>query len=241
MVKILLNPDFVETNDVKQTGKYLLDLGDGTPAIELPVWLEKSKATDNHPNGKPWILLPKDNPTNRRYFSEDLFNETAVNGVVDVEVKTTAPRVLGATGVRQDVIKFLDDAEAIEYTELVDFGMNEYKAAKAQPKKKLEDMTIEELTAHIEQLKTGVKNVAIKGPSSFLEMFDEVQYNRYNELLAIAATNKANAPKAPRAKLTEEQKAARNEKRRVAEVSKAQALLNALQASLATPVEEDVE
>ena len=57
MAKIILN-----------NGVYFFDAEDGTPQVELVVWLEKSKANDKHPEGKPWIRLPKGNPTNRQYF-----------------------------------------------------------------------------------------------------------------------------------------------------------------------------
>lgn len=211
-------------------GKYLFDAQDGTPAIEVPVWLEKSKANDKHPDGKPWIKLPKGNPTNRVYFSEDLFLATAVDGVVEVEVKTTPPRVLGASGVKKDIIKFLSEEEAAEYTELVESAVAAYKEARSAGKKKPEEMTAEELEAYIEALRAGEKYVAAEGPKSFLDMFAEDQYNRYNELLAIATANKANAPKAPRRKLTEEEKAARAAKRTATQISKAQALLAALRA-----------
>lgn len=232
MAKIVLNPNYVASDDVKQTGKYLFDAEDGTPAIELTVWLEKSKANEAHPDGKPWILLPKENVTNRRYFSEDLFIETAVDGEVEVEVKTTPPRVLGATGVKQSVIKWLDEEEAETYTELVDGAVEAYKEAKASfKKKKPEEMTVEELEAYIEALKAGETPKVATGPKSFLDMFDEEEYELYNELLAKAAENKANAPRAPRRKLTEEEKAARAAKRREKEISKAEELLEALLAS----------
>lgn len=219
--------------------KYYFDAQDGTAAVEVPVWLEKSKANEKHPNGKPWIKLPKGNPTNRAYFSEDLFKATAVDGSVEVEVKTAPPRVLGATGVKKDVIKYLDEADAAEYTALVDGALEVYKATKGQGKKKLEDMTEEELMAYIKALRSGEKFVAAEGPKSFLDTLNEDQYNRYNELLAKAAENKANAPKAPRRKLTEAEKAARAEKRTITQISKAQALLDALRAPATPAVEED--
>lgn len=232
MAKIILNNDYVAENaDVKQTGKYLFDQENGTPITELFVWLEKSKANDKHPDGKPWIKLPANNITNRTYFSEDLFNDTAVDGVVEVEIKTTAPRVLGATGVRKDVIKFLNEEEVVEYTDLVETAVAAFKEARVSArKKKPEEMTKEELQAYIDALNNGTPITAAQGPKSFLDMFDEAGYTRYNELLAISAENKANAPKAPRRKLTDEERAARAEKRKANEISKAEALLAALQA-----------
>ena len=229
MAKIILNPNYVESDDVKQTGKYLFDVGDGAPAEELTVWLEKSKANEAHPDGKPWILLPKDNVTNRRYFSEDLFIATVVDGVVEVEVKTTPPRVLGATGVKQSIVKWLDEDDAKTYAELVDGAVEAYKEAKDSFKKKNpEEMTVEELEAYIEALKAGETPKVATGPKSFLDMFNEEEYELYNELLAKAAENKANAPRAPRRKLTEEEKAARAAKRKATEISKAEELLEAL-------------
>lgn len=210
-------------------GQYFFDAGDGTPAVETHVWLEKSKANDAHPDGKPWILLPKDNPTNRRYFSEDLFNATQVNGEVVVEVKTSAPRILGATGVKQDVIKFLSEEEAAEYTQLVENAVALYKSQKHSGSIKPEDMSAEQLEAYIAALRSGQPyNPAANAPKSFIDVFTSDEYDRYNELLAIAQENKANMPKAPRAKLTEEQKAARAAKRTQTELSKAEALLAAL-------------
>lgn len=233
MAKIILNKDYVATDDVKQTGKYLFDTEqDGAELEQLTVWLEKSKANEQHPDGKPWILLPKDNVTNRRYFSEDLFIATAIDGEVEVEVKTTPPRVLGATGVKQSILKWLNEEDAAMYTELVEGAVEAYKEAKSNfKKKKPEDMTIEELESYIKALKAGEKPKVATGPKSFLDMFTEEEYDLYNELLAKAAENKANAPRAPRRKLTEEEKAARAEKRVKKEISKAEELLEALLAT----------
>lgn len=233
MAKIILNPNYVDNGDVKQTGRYLFEVGDGSPSVELVVWLEKSKANDKHPDGKPWIKLPKDNVTNRAYFSEDLFINTQIDGEVDVEVKTAAPRVLGASGVRQDIVKYLDETTAAEYTALVNKATDAFREAKATSKKKRpEDMTPAELEAYIQALRDGVKYEAPAAPKGFIDMFDEAEYNRYNELLALAAENKANAPKATRQPLTEEQKAARAAKRQKAELSKAEALLATLRAEI---------
>jgi len=218
---------------IRLDGVYSFDAGDGSTPVETKVWLEKSKANDAHPDGKPWILLPKDNPTNRRYVSEDLFNTTVgsdtADGEMGVEVKTSAPRILGATGVKQDVIKFLSEDEAAEYTELVENAVAEYKATKSQGSIKPADMTAEQLEKYITALRAGVAySPTSDSPKSFIDVFDGEQYDRYNELLAIAAENKANMPKAPRAKLTDEQKAARAAKRTQTEISKAEALLAAL-------------
>ena len=210
-------------------GVYYFDAGDGTPAVQTKVWLEKSKANEAHPDGKPWILLPKGNPTNRSYFSEDLFNATQVDGSVSVEVKTTAPRILGATGVKQDVIKFLSPEEAAEYTELVDGAVALYKNSKVKTSLKPEEMTEEQLEAYIAALRSGQPfKPTSDAPKSFIDVFTAEQYDRYNELLAISAENKANLPKAPRAKLTEEQKAQRAVKRTQTEIAKAEAMLAAL-------------
>ena len=216
---------------VLKEGKFYFDAGDGSTPVECPVWLEKSKANEAHPDGKPWILLPKDNVANRRYYSVDLFHSTAVDGVVVVEIKTAAPRVLGATGVKQEVIKFLSEEEAAEYTKLVNDAVAIYKSRKAQGSLKLDEMDADQLTAYIEALKKGEKySPAENAPKSFIEVFTTAQYERYTELLAIAQENKANAPKAVRAKLTDEQKAVRAEKRRANELSKAEELLKKLQA-----------
>ena len=214
---------------ILEDGKYYFDACDGTDRVECPVWNEKSKASEAHPEGKPWIKLPKDNVTNRTYFSEDLFIASAVDGEVEVEVKTSAPRVLGATGVKQEIIKYLDDATAEEYTALVTNAVEAFKEAKASSRKlKPEEMTIEQLQAYITALENGEKIVAKTGPKSFLDMFTEEQYNRYNEILALSAENKANRPRAERRPLTDEEKAVRAQKRTNKEISKAQALLAAL-------------
>lgn len=212
-------------------GKYFFDAEDGTDAKECVVWLEKSKANKDHPDGKPWIKLPKDNVTNRAYFSEDLFKKENVNGEIIVPVKTTAPRVLGTSGVKQDIIKYLDDDTAEEYTTLVNGAVDKYKAAKANfKKKKPEEMSKEELEKYIECLKTGTKYTAGEAPKSFLDMFTEAELDRYNEILALAVENKANAPKVKRGPLSDEEKAARKAKRDANELSKAEKLLAALQA-----------
>jgi len=214
---------------IRIDGVYYFEAGDGTPAVQTKVWLEKSKANEAHPDGKPWILLPTGNATNRRYFSEDLFNATNVEGEVSVEVKTSAPRILGATGIKQDVIKFLSDEEAAEYTELVENAMTLYKGSKVSSSLKPADMTAEQLEEYIEALRNGVTYTpASSSAKSFIDVFTADQYDRYNELLAIATEAKANMPKAPRAKLTDEQKAARAIKKTQTEISKAEALLASL-------------
>lgn len=205
---------------------------DGDQDELCKVWNEKSKATEAHPEGKPWIVLPKDNSTNRTFFSEDKFIAEAVDGELEVVVKNSAPRVLGATGVKASITKYLDEETAQEYTNLVTNAVEQFRAAKADcKKKKPEEMSIEELKSYIAALEAGEKISVKTGPKSFLEMFTEDEYNRYNEILALAAENKANAPRAARRPLTDEEKAARATARKGKDISKAKALLEALMAA----------
>ena len=217
---------------ILEDGKYYFDAQDGSERVECKTWNEKSKANEAHPEGKPWIVLPKDNVTNRTYFSEDKFIAENIDGELEVEVKTSAPRVLGATGVKQEIIKYLDEATAAEYTDLVNGAVEKFKAEKANSKKlKPEEMTREQLQAYIDALEKGEKIVAKTGPKSFLDVFTEDEYNRYNEILALSAENKANRPRAERRPLTDEEKAVRAQKRTNKEISKAKALLEALMAN----------
>lgn len=220
---------------IKNGDKYYFDACDGTVPVEVPVWVETSKKNDKHPDGKHWIKLPKGNVTNRQYFSEELFEATQADGEVTVEVKTAAPRILGTSGVKQAIVKYLDADQAEEYETLVNSAVEAFKATKATGKKKKpEDMTVEELEAYINALKTGAPVAAsVAGPKSFMDMFSEQEYNRYNELIAIAQENKANAPRAKRGPLTDEEKAIRAEKRKANELTKAEKLLAALRASQA--------
>lgn len=223
-------------------GVYTFDAQDGSEPIECKVWLEKAKANEKHPDGKPHILLPKGNITNRRYFSLDLFNEKAINGEVEVAIKTEGPRILGASGVKQAVLKYLDEATAEEYTTLVNKALEDYKAVKGTKKTiRPEDMNAEQLEAYIEALKSGKKVTATTGPKSFLDMFNDVEYTRYNEILSLAAENKANAPKAVRGPLTPEEKQARDIKRVTNKISKAEALLNALKVGKIVEETEETE
>lgn len=217
---------------IKMDGQYYFDAEDGTEAVLCKTWVETSKKNEAHPDGKPWIVLPKGNITNRTYFSEEKFAAEAVNDEIEVEVKTSAPRVLGSNGVKKDIIKYLDEATAEEYTTLVTEAVEAYKAAKGTSKaKKPADMTIEELEAYIECLKNGTAYKAAKtGPKSFLDMFTDEQYTRYTEILALAQENKANMPKAKRGPLTDAEKEARAAKRKANELSKAEKLLAALKA-----------
>ena len=216
---------------IKENDKYYFDAQDGSERVECKTWNEKSKANDAHPEGKPWIVLPKDNVTNRTYFSEDKFLAENIDGELEVEVKTSAPRVLGATGVKQEILKYLDEETAAEYTTLVNTAVEKFKAEKANSKKlKPEEMTKEQLQAYIDALEKGEKIVAKTGPKSFLDVFTEDEYNRYNEILALSAENKANRPRAERRPLTDEEKAIRAQKRTNKEISKAKALLEALMA-----------
>lgn len=212
-----------------EEGNYVLDLGDGS-TMDCKVWIEKSKVSEKHPEGRPHILLPKDNPTNRRYIAEDLFNANAVNGELVVEVKTSGPRVLGSSGVSKNIVRYLNEEEAAEFTQLVESAQEAYRAAKASTrKKKPEEMTKEELEAFIHALETGESiKAATTGPRSFVDMFTEEENDRYNELVALSVENKANAPKPVRAKLTDEEKAARAIKRKQTTLNKAQQLLAAL-------------
>ena len=220
MAKIMLTKD-----------GYLFDQENGTEATPVKVWLEKSKANPTHPEGKPWIVLPTGNITNRKYVSEDLFIATAVDNELTIDVKDAPARVLGTSGVKKVIIKYLSDDEAVEYTDLVNAALEEFKGQKGQCKKKIEDMSIEELQAYIEARKTGQKP-AQGGRKTFIECFSQEDYDRYNELLAIATENKANAPKATRKPLTDEEKAARKEKAAQKEISAAEALLAKLLASV---------
>lgn len=224
-------------------GQFYFDPEDGSEAVAVKTWLETSKKNEAHPEGKLWIVLPKGNITNRQYFSVDKFEAEAVNDEITVEIKTSAPRVLGATGVKQEIIKYLDEETANEYTTLVTTAVEAYKAAKATSKKKKpEEMTVEELTAYIEALQNGeTYKVATTGPKSFLDMFSDEEYNRYNEILALAQENKANAPKAKRGPLTDEQKEARKVKNIKNKISKAQALLAAMRAGSTEETNEDYD
>lgn len=214
-------------------GQFYFDAEDGSEAVAVKTWLETSKKNEAHPDGKLWIVLPKNNVANRQYFSVDKFEAEAVNDEITVEVKVAAPRVLGATGVKQDIIKYLDEETAAEYTELVTAAVEAYKNAKTNSKKKKpEDMTVEELTAYITALQNGeTYKVGTTGPKSFLDMFSDEEYARYNEILALAQENKANAPKAKRGPLTDEQKEARKVKNIQNKINKAQALLAAMRAT----------
>lgn len=214
---------------VKKDEKYYF-VDSNEVETECVVWNEKSKANDKHPEGKPWIKLPKGNETNRAYFSEDLFIASNVNGEVEVEVKTSAPRVLGTSGVKQDIIKYLPEDVAEEYTTLVNGAVEAYKTAKASSrKKKPEEMDVDELQAYIDALKNGTPITTAKtGPKSFMDMFTDEEYDRYNEILALAQENKANMPKAKRGPLTDEEKAVRSAKRKANAISKAEKLLAAL-------------
>jgi len=237
MAKIIKNAKYVaKAGDDKQVGKYLFDAGDGSAPVDMTVWLEKSKANEKHPEGKPWIRCPKMTEVcNRGYFSEDLFIESDKGQGVVVEVKTAAARVLGASGVRAQDTKYLNEEDTKEFTTLVDGAVAKYKAAKGDGKKiKPEDMNKEQLEEYIAALKEGRKVNATTGPKSFIDMFTEVEYNRYQELLALNVENKANAPKAERKPLTDAEKAARKTKRDAKELSNAEKLLAAMMGG--TPV-----
>ena len=155
-------------------------------------------------------------------------------------VKNTPTRVVGTSGGRADVIKYLDEDTGTEYTNHVDGAVEKYKTAKANAKKKkLEDMNEAELQAYIECLKNGTKYTAGDAPKSFIDMFTDEELERYNEILATAMENKANAPKAKRGPLTDAEKAARKAKRDANELTKAEKLLAALQA--ASVVSDDAD
>lgn len=240
MFKIIENSNYdAEKATADQKGKYLLVSEDGETNLELTVWYEAKLKSDTNPKGKPHIKLPKDNPTHRQFISEQLFIDNNVNGEFPVAVKEGGPRVIGASGVKQSIVKFLSEDEANEYTSLVNNAVEAYKAAKGSNKKKRpEEMSVEELQAYIDAIKNGVSFKVTNGPKSFIDMFTEDELNRYHELLAISAENKANAPKAQRnhGPLSDEEKAARAAKRKQTELSKAEKLLQALMNSSSTPV-----
>lgn len=218
---------------IKNEDKYYFDAEDGTQPVECRTFLEKSKANDKNQEGKLWIVLPKDNCINRQYFSVNKFETENVDGELSVEVNIRAPRTLGAAGVKQTIIKYLNEENAAEYTGIVEDAVEKFKALRANRKPlKLEDMTKEQLEAAIAALENGetYKIVNTNAPKSFIDCMDEADYNRYNELLAIAMENKANRPKVARGPLTEEQKAERKNAKRKVELSKAKALLAAMMA-----------
>ena len=119
-----------------EDGKYYLDQENGTEVVECKILTETTKKSDKHPEGMQHIVLPKDNITNRQFVSIDKFNAEAVDGVMTVEIKTGEPRKLGATGVKQSVIAYLDEADAAEYTNLVNGAVEKYKATKTTKHKK---------------------------------------------------------------------------------------------------------
>lgn len=228
---------------LNEENEYVFVSNDGSEA-KCKRWLETSKKNEAHPDGKRWIVLPKGNEANRTYISEDLFEANNVNGELEVTYNDKAPRVLGASGVKQNIVKYLDEATAAEYTDLVNNAVAAYKEAKGSCKaKKPEEMTAEELEAYIECLKAGKTPTTIKnGPKSFIDMFTEEQYNRYNEILAISQENKVNMPRAKRGPLTDEQKAERKVKRIQTTISKAEKLLAALRAgTTTTALDDDIE
>lgn len=227
---------------IVKDGAYYLDEENGTELRACKVWLETSKKSEAHPDGKLWIKLPKDNVTNRQYISKDLFDAENADGELAVEIKTAGPRVLGSSGgVKQNIIKYLSEEDAAEYTTLVNTAVDAYKAAKADCKvKKIDEMNVEELEAYLTALKEGKKLSVKTGPKSFMDMFTEDEYNRYNELLAKSQENKANAPKAKRGPLTEEEKEARRVKATMNKISKAEALLAKLRAMQAGTIDEDI-
>ena len=222
-----------------EDGKYYLDQENGTDVVECKILTETTKKSDKHPEGMQHIVLPKDNITNRQFVSIDKFNAEAVDGVMTVEIKTGEPRKLGATGVKQSVIAYLDEADAAEYTNLVNGAVEKYKATKTTKHKKPEEMNIEELEAYINALKSGTKLSIKEGPKSFIDCFTDDEYARYNELLAKSVENKANRPKPVRGPLTDEQKLARKQKSIASQISKAEARLAQLRAGFGT-VEEDI-
>ena len=224
-----------------EDGKYYLDQENGTEVVECKILTETTKKSDKHPEGMQHIVLPKDNITNRQFVSIDKFNAEAVDGVMTVEIKTGEPRKLGATGVKQSVIAYLDEADAAEYTNLVNAAVEKYKATKTTKHKKPEEMNIEELEAYINALKSGTKLSIKEGPKSFIDCFTDDEYARYNELLAKSVENKANRPKPVRGPLTDEQKLARKQKSIASQISKAEARLAQLRAGFGTADEDIID
>ena len=97
-----------------------------------------------------------------------------------------------------------------------------------------------ELLAYIDALKSGKKFTVEKtGPKSFMDMFSDEEYARYNEILALAQENKANMPRAKRGPLTDAEKEARAIKRKQTYLTKAEKLLEALRAG-SIEVEEEI-
>lgn len=222
-----------------EDGKYYLDQENEAEVVECKILTETSKKSEKHPEGAQHIVLPKNNITNRQFVSVDKFEAEAVNGVMTVEIKVGEPRKLGATGVKQSVVAYLDEADAAEYTNLVNGAVEKYKATKTTKHKKPEEMNVEELEAYINALKSGTKLSIKEGPKSFIDCFTDDEYARYNELLAKSVENKANRPKPVRGPLTDEQKLARKQKSIASAITKAEARLAQLRAGFGT-VEEDV-
>lgn len=218
------------TKLVQRDDKFYFVANDGQEK-ECKVWLEKKAAFENtHPEGKPWIVLPNGNEANRKYISLDKFNAENVDGELEIEVKVGGPRVIGSSGAKPAIIKYLSEEERAEFDAIVDPALEKYKAMKGQKKMKLEDITD---IAVLEQMIMALENgeampTQVAGPKNFKDCMTDEEFERYNELLAIAQEKKANAPKAVRGPLTEEQKAARKAKAKEAKLNKLYAALEAL-------------
>jgi len=159
---------------------------------------------------------------------------TKCNTEIEKELDTEKELDIEITTTIKEIVDYLNETQAAEYTTLVETAMTAFKAAKDESKKKKpEEMSQVELEAYIAALQAGTKYTPASAPKSFLDMLSEVDYARYNELLGIAAEVKANTPKAPRQPMTEAQKAQRAVKRQKTELSKAQALLESLKAASA--------
>ncbi len=218
---------------------YTFDDGINAP-VECIKWIETGKTTKAYPDGIPQIKLPKNNVTNRLFVSEGRFKADAIDNVLEIEVKTSAPRQLGAGTVNPIITKYLDEADIAEFNSLVTNAQSIYAESKSKKAKKPEEMTKEELETLLAVLEGKIDMPATTSPKSFMDCFTEEEYERYIALMAKAQEAKANRPKVKKGPLTDEEKAKRAAKRKATQISKARALLDELLAQeVTTSIELD--
>lgn len=202
-------------------------------------------------NGRT-IVLPKNNPTGRQYVAKRVVDTAMSNGdeFYIVPVRTAEHRSVSNGTIsyhkpNEKLIAYLGEEERAEYNAIVDKAAAAMQADKGKGLNEVEKAKRALLiaTAKLTALENGVEYVAPKFDSpakkALVDYIADEDYPRYQELLDMAETVKANAPKPERAprNQTPEQKIEAAKAR----IAKAQAALDALLAAEAAAVAGDAE
>ena len=170
--------------------------------------------------GRSYVLPA--NPSNRKWANVKQLTELEEGGVITITYNFgTSPSAHGPKMPGSKFVKYLDEEQVAQLNAIFE------RTKAAMTETRTDDVTAQQIKA-LKALKTykeligedtadvDAQITALKGTGkTFIDFMSEEDYAAYNDLMTIAESNKANAPKAPRGHkpLTAEQKLARAKKK----------------------------